>query len=114
MDERLAEVSFGDWEGLTRAEVETHWPDKWQSSVRCSWAQGCPGGESYADAIARAADWLNSYRNEPVIAVSHGVMGSLIRGVYAGLTKDQLLRLPVPHDTIFALRNGCVDLIACA
>jgi broad specificity phosphatase PhoE len=112
-DDRLAEVSFGSWDGLTPAEIDAGWPGLRQSSLRVSWASGCPGAESYDEAAERAADWLEAYRDRPVVAVTHGVMGSLIRGLYANLSKNELLRLPVPHDTVFALKAGRVEPIAC-
>jgi probable phosphoglycerate mutase len=108
LDDRLAEVSFGEWDGLTLAEIDARWPGQRQSSLRVSWASGCPGAENYDEAADRAAEWLQIYRDQPVIAVTHGVIGSLIRGLYANLSKDELLRLPVPHGAVFALRDGRV------
>jgi probable phosphoglycerate mutase len=84
-----------------------------QSSVRLSWSAGCPAAEPYEEALERASSWLQKYRDERVVAVSHGITGSLIRGLYADLTRDELLRLPVPHDVVFALTDGRVDAIAC-
>jgi probable phosphoglycerate mutase len=112
LDDRLAEVSFGEWDGLSPAEIDARWPGMRQSSFRESWALGCPGAESYQSASERAADWLQSYRERCVVAVTHGVMGSLIRGQYASLSKADLLRLPVPHDTVFALKDGHIEVIA--
>jgi probable phosphoglycerate mutase len=114
VDDRLAEVSLGEWDGLTGPEIDARWPGTRQSSVRLSWAAGCPGAETYQEALQRASEWLRTYSEQPVVAVSHGVTGSLIRGLYAGLSKDELLRLPVPHDVVFALTNGRVDPITCA
>ena len=47
-----------------------------------------PGGETYDQVMDRARGFLDSLRPEPdrrVIAVSHGVLGRLMRGAYAGL-----------------------------
>lgn len=113
VDDRLSEVSLGEWEGLSAPEINARWPGTRQSSVRLSWAAGCPGAESYDAALRRASDWLRAYKDEDVVAVTHGITGSLIRGLYAGLPKEELLRLPVPHDLVFALTDGRVDSIAC-
>jgi hypothetical protein len=58
LDDRLAEVSFGEWDGLTLAEIDARWPGQRQSSLRVSWASGCPGAENYDEAADRAAEWL--------------------------------------------------------
>ncbi len=113
IDERISEVSFGEWEGLTGAEIDARWPGVRQPSARFSWAAGCPGSETYEDALARADDWLKAIGERNVIAVSHGVTGSLVRGVYAKLSRDQMLRLPVPQDALFVLLDGAVRQIDC-
>ena len=48
VDERLREFDYGDYEGLTTAEIQRDRPD-WDL-----WTDGCPGGESPADVGARA------------------------------------------------------------
>src|SRR5690606_6952176 len=51
-DERFAEVHFGEWEGLTAAEIDAAWPGR-----RHAWyttgTTAAPGGESAADVGAR-------------------------------------------------------------
>ena len=36
-DERLKEVSLGQWEGHTHAEIEERWPDNIAGSNRYNW-----------------------------------------------------------------------------
>jgi len=105
VDARLTEVSFGCWEGLTIREINARWRGTPQSS-RLSWANFCPDGEPYEDAIGRADDWLKDFGDRNVLIVTHGVIGSLIRGRYARLSKDEMLRLPVGHNTIVVLSDG--------
>ncbi len=61
-DERadLLEWDYGDYEGLTSAEIKAERPD-WNL-----WRDGCPGGETPADVGARA---------DRVIAELHGIAG---------------------------------------
>ncbi len=47
-----------------------------------------------------------------VIAVSHGVVTRVLRGLYAGLPRTAALRLPVPQDRIFRLAGGTIEDIA--
>lgn len=44
-----------------------------------------------------------------MVAVSHGLLGRIIRGVYLGLPKEQALALPVPQDVIWHLHDGGID-----
>lgn len=68
IDERLIEVAYGEWEGLSLAEVSAE-----------SWAQlkadpdfRVPGGESLTEVAARISDFMREFAADVnVIAVSH-------------------------------------------
>ena len=53
LDQRLREIHLGDWQGLTRAEARSRFPDEY-----ASWQAGSDerrgGGETYAEVGARA------------------------------------------------------------
>jgi probable phosphoglycerate mutase len=113
-DRRLREVSMGSWDGLCPEEIEERWPGALGPSTRLSWVNGCPDGETLQAAMARVADWLESVSDERNrIVVSHGISGSLIRGIYANLPLQEMLRLPTPQDSFFELRNGGVQRVTC-
>lgn len=112
-DPRLAEVSLGEWEGLTPAEIDTRWPGARHGSTRTAWASGCPGSESYEAAVARAREWLDAHAGRSVIAVSHGITGSIIRGLHTGLSRDEMLALPIPQDAVFVLCDGRIERYDC-
>jgi probable phosphoglycerate mutase len=70
----LIECDFGDWEGLTFAEVRERWPealDKWLASASVA----PPGGESFDDVTARVrrvvSRLLDEYAGAAVVVVSH-------------------------------------------
>jgi probable phosphoglycerate mutase len=73
-DDDLRETDFGDWEGLTLAEIEESWPlavAAWQHDPE----QAPPGGESFA-ATARRVDrarerLLGQHCGRTVLVVSH-------------------------------------------
>jgi probable phosphoglycerate mutase len=112
-DDRLAEICCGGWEGKLRAEIAHHHPEVFATR---EWFFGAPGGETFEDVTARAADWLGSLPPEPerrVIAVSHGVWGRLARGAYAGLGRQATLDQDVPQDAVFRLQNGQIDRFDC-
>lgn len=105
VDHLLTEVSFGSWEGLTIGQINSGWPGT-TPSFRASWADMCPDGETYANAIERADRWLNTVRQKTIVAVTHGVFGCLIRGRYAQLPKERMLRLPIHHNRIVILSDN--------
>ena len=111
---RLIELSWGDWDGRLRCELQTEHPDAFNPS---GWAFRTPMGETYEAACERMLHWLDSLPAEPdrrVIAVSHGIAGRVLRGVYAGLSREEAVTQPVPQDAIFALSNRTITRIDCA
>lgn len=50
----LAEINFGEWEGLTRAQIEARWPELFAARGRDPANVRCPGGENYRDLTVRA------------------------------------------------------------
>jgi probable phosphoglycerate mutase len=112
-DRRLIELSWGDWDGRLRRELEAAHPEAFG---RSGWAFDAPTGETYEQVCARMADWLASLPPEPdrrVIAVSHGVAGRVLRGVYARLEKDRTVEQDVPQDAVYRLHGGRIGRIDC-
>jgi probable phosphoglycerate mutase len=62
------------------------------------------------------SDWLASLPPEPgrkIIAVSHGVAGRVLRGVYANLPAGEAVAQDVPQDAVYLLQNGLIGRIDC-
>ncbi|MFJ8260761.1 histidine phosphatase family protein [Rummeliibacillus sp. NPDC094406] len=109
-DSRLKEVSVGSWEGLTIQEIESSWPELLENTDTYNWYFNSPDGESYDSVVMRISEWLESIKDKKkVIAVSHGLTGRIIRGVYQNLKKDHLLRLEVSQNTFFKLNNNKIE-----
>src|SRR5690606_31877148 len=97
-DPELREVDLGSWQGLSRAEVQAHYPDEW-----AAWRRGDDlrrgGGETYAelgDRMMRALDRIaERHAGEAVGVVSHGaaiksVIGRVLRIGAGGLRAFQV------------------------
>ncbi len=112
LDARLMEVSVGAWEGQLRSALAGAHPDAFAGA---GWVFQGPGGETYADLMARVAEWLAEQDEDSrVIVVSHGVAGRLIRGAYAALSPTATLALDIPQDALFRLSDGQIERIECA
>jgi len=107
---RLKEHHFGQWEGLTWGEVESGVPDLWAAREADKWNFRAPDGESYALVAARARNWL-AERNgqERLIVVSHGLTGRVLRGLYGGLSQEEIMAAYEPQDSLFRLTDGVVQ-----
>ena len=107
---RIQEMSLGAWEGLTRAEVDAGWPGVADGYGNPTWYFRAPGAESYAECKQRIDAWMRELAG-PVVAVSHGVAGRLIRGLYLGLPREQILALTVPQDVVWRLADGKIEAL---
>jgi broad specificity phosphatase PhoE len=113
LDDRLKEISWGAYDGRLRSELEAEHPETFG---RTGWAFDAGSGETYEDVAARVGAWLAELPREPqrkVIAVSHGVSGRVLRGLYADLPRDLAGQQDVPQDAVFVLQHGGVDRIDC-
>jgi len=81
VDERLAEISFGDWEGFTIAQLRTRDSQRIAAREHDKWHFVPPSGESYKAVSVRMRDWYESLTRDTV-AVAHG---GTARGIIAYL-----------------------------
>lgn len=115
VEPRIREVSLGDWDGMTDEDIEFTHPGARDGTTRWDWHFTAPRGETYAAFAARLEAWLTEALAGPlpVIAVSHGLAGRVLRGLYAGLDANDALKLDVPQDIVFRLADGAIERIAC-
>ncbi len=106
-DERLVEVSFGDWEGFTVKELKATARDRITERNLNKWDFIPPGptAESYEIMSWRVASWLNSV-DRPTVCVTHGgVIRSMFRTI-AGLPKDEAAEGEIPQDRILKIETS--------
>ncbi|MBV9968729.1 MAG: histidine phosphatase family protein [Xanthobacteraceae bacterium] len=73
IDARLAELSFGSWEGLTYREVRDRDRAILGKRDRDKWNFQPPGGESYAQLLVRVREWHESLSGDAVVTAHGGV-----------------------------------------
>jgi len=76
LDQRLREVAFGRWEGLTFAEIRDRFPEDVAGRERDRVHFAMPGGESLAQLAVRAEDFLVDvlprHQDQSTLVVAHG------------------------------------------
>jgi len=77
---QLAEIDFGDWEGLSWQEVEDRWPGAAVRSIEDWLGVAPPGGESWPDFRTRVDAALNQILAGamPAAVVAHMVVNAAI------------------------------------
>lgn len=74
VDERFAEIDFGDWDGMSLNSLSAQHPDWRQALVRHQLVP--PGGESYAlfsqRVLAGFHDWIAASHGSHRVLVTHG------------------------------------------
>jgi broad specificity phosphatase PhoE len=112
-DDRLMEIGYGRWEGLTSSEITAREPEAMAARKNDPWNHTVPGGEGYKDVQTRIANWLEEQfsTTSPLFVVSHGASGSVLRGLYLNLTPAQTLALDRPQGSIIKLQDGDAQLL---
>jgi probable phosphoglycerate mutase len=106
----LAERDMGRWAGLTLDEVDRAFPSADVRHTIDDPAHVPLEGESFEALLRRATAWLDTERAAPVtIAVTHGLIGRTIRGVYAGDPPQLAFFAQQPQDRIFRMREGTIE-----
>lgn len=108
IEDGLDEVDFGDWTGSGFDALEGD--PEWQQWNEARGSARPPGGESMAEAVARAAaaveQLAHGHAGDTIVAVSHC---DIIRGLlahYLGLPLDNLLRFDIDPASVSRLVLG--------
>ena len=103
VDARLAEISFGEWEGLTYDDVLSRDKDIVARRESDKWGFRPPGGESYAQVTARIGQWHATLDRDTVVAAHGGTGRALIA---------HLALAPAQEATHHAVDQGVVYVFA--
>jgi len=114
-DPRLAELSYGQWEGFSWKEIEVTHPTAladWRADPH---GYSPPGGESHHALRQRSAAVLAEIvaSNTRTVVVGHGVSGAVLRGINLGLDAKAMFVLEKPQDAFFRLLAGVEEKILC-
>lgn len=105
-DDRLMEVGFGHWEGLTLDEIDANWPGAIEAQPDMFlWSFTSVEGERFGDMAARCKSFLDSL-TRPSVIVSHGITSRVLRGLWLGLDASGMNDLGGGQGCVFHLARG--------
>jgi broad specificity phosphatase PhoE len=100
IDDRLAEISYGEWEGFTLAEIQARDPGVLQRRERDKWDFRPPGGESYREVAKRVAAWYATVTRDSVIAAHGGVARALMANFHI-LPEEEATHADIAHGVVY-------------
>jgi broad specificity phosphatase PhoE len=107
VDARLAEISYGAWEGLTLPEIQARDPDVLQQRERDKWDFTPPGGESYREVARRVAEWYATVTRDTVV-VAHGGVARVLMANFHILPEDAATHADIRHGGVYVFSGGAV------
>ena len=107
---RIAENSFGRWEGCTWADLIETERDAHDRFIANPWDDVPHGGESYGDVAERLSSWIAEIE-QPTVAVAHGGVSRVLRRLYLGTPVHQLMDLSVSQNRFMRFQNGEVEYL---
>lgn len=99
-DDRLMEVSFGDWEGLTWPEVEARSPRVAEARIADKWHVSPPGGENY-EAVAERLGAFTNLLERPSVVVAHGGVGRALMALTASMSREKAAEVFVRQGVVY-------------
>jgi probable phosphoglycerate mutase len=107
LDSRLAEMSFGRWEGLTYREVGTTDAPLLRLRERDRWNFRPPGGESYADILVRVAAWRAGVTGDTVVT-AHGGVARAVMVLFGVRTPAEAPKGVIEQGVVFQFAPGAM------
>jgi broad specificity phosphatase PhoE len=104
-DDRLMEISYGSWEGLTLPEVERREPGVLARRDRDKWDFAPPAGESYRDVAKRVAEWYASVTRDTVV-VAHGGVARVLMANFHVLSDQSATHAEVAQGVVYVFSAG--------
>jgi probable phosphoglycerate mutase len=105
IDDRLREIGYGQWEGLTLPEMQQHDAATFASRDKDKWGVAAPSGESYASVTLRMREWFDSLLTDTVAVAHGGTMRALM--VALGIaTPLEAAETPIGQGVVYVFSDG--------
>jgi probable phosphoglycerate mutase len=105
LDERLVELTFGVWEGMTWKQVRKAEPVLAAARERDKWGYAPPGGgESYAMLADRVRPFLADLTRDTVV-VAHGGVARAFLSVACGVSTRHAASIDIWQGKVLVIEN---------
>jgi broad specificity phosphatase PhoE len=104
-DDRLVEIAYGEWEGLTLPEIEKSNAGILAQRERDKWDFAPPGGESYRQLADRVGSWYASLARDTVVAAHGGGVRALM-ALLKILPDDQATHAQIEQGVVYVFADG--------
>jgi broad specificity phosphatase PhoE len=105
VDDRLMEISYGEWEGLTLPEIEARMPGMLARRERDKWDFAPPDGESYRSLTNRMSEWYASLK-EDTVAAGHGGGVRALMALFNVLPKEEATHARIAQGVVYVFADG--------
>ena len=103
-DDRLIEISYGDFEGRTKPELKARNRELFLGRKDDAWNFRPNNGESQADTLIRITEWYASLEDDQTYVVTaHGAVGRVLRYHLLGLDQQEAATFVFPQDEVFEI-----------
>ena len=93
----LADIDYGDWQGLSPDEVHARWADALDNWYNAPQLANIPNGETLADLRERAMKTVHElaarHEDETIVLLGHTVINRIILLGVLGLSNDRFWRI---------------------
>jgi broad specificity phosphatase PhoE len=103
-DDRLKEIHFGAWGGLTWIEIAGRDPEAYTRRQTDPWNEAPPEGQCFRDFHAQVMDWLAEITADTIV-VAHGGTSRSLRGHFLRLSPQEIVHLDVPQDKVLMIEG---------
>ena len=105
IDDRLLEITYGEWEGLRLPEIDARYPGLLQERERNKWDFAPPGGESYRQLTGRIDAWYASLTRDTVVA-AHGGGVRVLMALFNVLPKAEATHAQIAQGVVYVFADG--------
>jgi broad specificity phosphatase PhoE len=107
IDDRLMEIAYGEWEGLTLPEIDARRPGLLAERERDKWDFAPPGGESYRNLTSRIEAWYKEMMHDTVVA-GHGGGVRALMAMFGVLPRDEAAHAPIAQGVVYVFADGAM------
>jgi len=105
VDDRLMEIAYGDWEGLTLPEIDARMPGMLAQREADKWDFAPPGGESYRQLTARIGGWYAALTRDTVVTAHGGGVRALM-ALLNLLPREEATHAPIGQGVVYVFADG--------